>query len=665
MMITTSQVVDVIHGVRVLDPFRWLEDRAAPGTEAWIREQQGRWQEYLNGCAGMDVVLARVHEYLTAPQLDQPAKLPTGNLFRRRGMGQEQPSIFVGMNATGSGRVLFDPSPLGPFASVALHHVSADGALAALELRRGGEDRKSLLVVDVATGHQYPTQIERAMVRGFAFAPDNSGYYCCHEEGVSDHHTIRFYPLIHPEDQRPVFSVPCPPFGRLSLIADEVHLGALLVRPEGRGFCEDFWIAAHHAPTDWHRVLSGKTLPFTPILKSGHIFAMSFDDTPNGRFVELSCNGDEIREVVPEQAGPVEQLAFSGNNVSAVYANGSIIWTWDIEGQECGKIVAPPGTSVRILPNYSHADVLFYAVESFTEPPAIIEYSPVAKTKRLWWNCAVPSRNTALSVSRSAYESEDGTKVEITVVQPSNTAGRPLPTIMTSYGGFGVPAVPRFSVFVSIMLELGFAFALPHVRGGGDKGKAWHEAGSGKNRQKAIDDFCAAAKWLIDTGIAEPGKLAAFGGSNSGLLVAAAMTQCPELFRGVLCIAPLLDMVSYERLSHTFSWRSEFGGVDEAEDFAALLAYSPYHRIEDETNYPAVLFVSGDSDERCHPAHVRKMAARLLSRSSQKNPVLIDYSEHRGHAPVMPLSVREQALAARIAFLCRELGVRADFRSPR
>lgn len=665
MMITTSQVVDVIHGVRVPDPFRWLEDRAAPETDAWIREQQGCWREYLKGCADMDVVLASVHKYLAAPQLYQLAKLPTGSVFLRRDAGQEQPSIFVRTNATGNERVLFDPSSLGPFASVALYHVSADGALVALELRRGGEDRKSLLVVDVATSHQYPIRIERAMVRGFAFAPDNSGYYCSREEDAGDRHTIRYYPLTHPQDERVVFSVPRPQLSRLSLLADGFHLGALLVRPEGRIFCEDFWIAAHHAPTSWHRVLSGKTLPFTPILKSGRIFAMSFDRSPSGKLIELSRNGQEISEVIPEQAGPAEQLAFFGNNVSAVYANGSVIRTCDFEGRERGKIIAPPGTSVRILPNYSHTDALFYTIESFTEPPAIIEYSPVTETRRIWWNCVAPSCNTEVCVSRSAYASEDGTEVEITVVQPSNTVRRPLPTIMTSYGGFGVPVVPRFSVFVSIMLELGFAFALPHVRGGGDKGKAWHEAGSGKNRQRAIDDFCAAAEWLIDTGIAEPGKLAAFGGSNSGLLAAAAMTQRPELFHAVLCIAPLLDMISYERLSHTSSWRSEFGSVSEAEDFAALLAYSPYHRIEDETNYPAVLFVSGDSDERCHPAHVRKMAARLLSRPSQENPVLIDYSGHRGHAPVLPLSVREQALAARISFLCRELGVRADFRGAR
>lgn len=157
-------------------------------------------------------------------------------------------------------------------------------------------------------------------------------------------------------------------------------------------------------------------------------------------------------------------------------AYGSVIRTWDFEGRERGRIIAPPGTSVRILPNYSHADALFYTVESFTEPPAIIEYSPVAETRRIWWNCVAPSCDTEMCVSRSAYESEDGTEVEITVVRPSNTVRRTLPTIMTSYGGFGVPVVPRFSVFVSIMLELGFAFAVPHVRGGGDKGKAWHQA---------------------------------------------------------------------------------------------------------------------------------------------------------------------------------------------
>lgn len=174
---------------------------------------------------------------------------------------------------------------------------------------------------------------------------------------------------------------------------------------------------------------------------------------------------------------------------------------------------------------------------------------------------------------------------------------------------------------------------------------------------ETIDDFIAAAVWLCSEGITSPSQLAIFGGSNSGLLVCAAMTQRPDLFRAVLCIAPLLDMVRYECFDNAARWRTEYGTVEDPDDFRALLAYSPYHRVEETVNYPATLFVTGDKDDRCNPAHVRKMAAKLQNCTAQQNPILVDYSEQRGHVPALPLSVRIDALARRIAFLCRELSL--------
>jgi prolyl oligopeptidase len=204
-------------------------------------------------------------------------------------------------------------------------------------------------------------------------------------------------------------------------------------------------------------------------------------------------------------------------------------------------------------------------------------------------------------------------------------------------------------------LELGVAFALPHIRGGGEFGASWHEAGRARNRQTAIDDFIAAAEWLCREEITSAQELAIFGGSNSGLLVGAAMTQRPGLFRAVLCIAPLLDMVRYERFDQAAKWQAEYGSADLAEEFHALYGYSPYHRVRTNIDYPSVLFVSGDKDDRCNPAHVRKMVARLQERNAQVNPVLLDYSQERGHSPALPLSVRIEALTRRLAFLCREL----------
>jgi prolyl oligopeptidase len=233
---------------------------------------------------------------------------------------------------------------------------------------------------------------------------------------------------------------------------------------------------------------------------------------------------------------------------------------------------------------------------------------------------------------------------------------------MTGYGGFGVSMTPQFSILVAMMLEAGAVFALPNIRGGSEFGKAWHEAARRRNRQTAIDDFIAAAEWLCVRRVTRPERLAIFGGSNSGLLVGAAMTQRPDQFQAVLCIAPLLDMVRYGQFDQTYKWHREYGSVDDAEDFHALYAYSPYHNVRDDVNYPSTLFVSGDKDDRCSPVHVRKMAARLQDRSGQKNKILVDYSPERGHSPTLPLSVRIESLTRRIAFLCRELGVELSAR---
>jgi prolyl oligopeptidase len=207
------------------------------------------------------------------------------------------------------------------------------------------------------------------------------------------------------------------------------------------------------------------------------------------------------------------------------------------------------------------------------------------------------------------------------------------------------------------MMDFGATFALPQIRGGGEFGNAWHNAARGRNRQIAFEDFLAAAEWLCSEGLTTAKKLAIFGGSNSGLLVAAAMTQKPDLFRAVVCIAPLLDMVRYERFDRAAKWKLEYGTVADKDDFHVLHSYSPYHRIKEAVEYPAILFVAGDKDDRCNPAHVRKMAARMQECAAQTHPVLVDYSVERGHYPVLPLSIRIEALVRRIAFLCRELKI--------
>jgi prolyl oligopeptidase len=226
---------------------------------------------------------------------------------------------------------------------------------------------------------------------------------------------------------------------------------------------------------------------------------------------------------------------------------------------------------------------------------------------------------------------------------------------MTSYGGYGIPVTPQFSVFVAFLIEQGCTFALPNIRGGSEFGDGWHQAAKRHRRQVAFDDFVAAAEWLINNGRTAPHKLAIFGGSNSGLLVGAAMTQRPDLFRAVVCLVPMLDMLRYHLFDNAHVWKDEFGTAEDPADFTALLGYSPYHNVRDNTEYPAAMIISGDADQNCNPLHARKMAARLQAANVSNHPILLDYSHYRGHSPVLPLSERVEALTDRMAFLCDQL----------
>jgi prolyl oligopeptidase len=226
---------------------------------------------------------------------------------------------------------------------------------------------------------------------------------------------------------------------------------------------------------------------------------------------------------------------------------------------------------------------------------------------------------------------------------------------MTSYGGYGVSMTPQFSIFVAFLIERGCIFALPNIRGGSEFGNQWYEAARRRNRKVAFADFLSAAEWLIKTGRTEQRKLAIFGGSNSGLLVGAAMTQRPDLFRAVVCMVPILDMLRYHLFDNAHVWKEEFGTANDPEDFTALFRYSPYHNVRDDTAYPATMIVSGDSDQNCNPLHARKMTARLQAATVSDLPIILDYSHHRGHSPVLPLTERVEGLTDRMAFLCDQL----------
>lgn len=296
--------------------------------------------------------------------------------------------------------------------------------------------------------------------------------------------------------------------------------------------------------------------------------------------------------------------------------------------------------------------------ESFTRPCEIHRFSIRSRERELWARQSIPFKSEDYAHTQVWFKAKDGTLIPMVLVSARNAdQSQPRPAIMTAYGGYGVSMTPQFSVLVAFLLERGCLFALPNIRGGSEFGATWHQAAKRRNRQVAIDDFLGAAEWLIETRKTAPERVAIFGGSNSGLLVGAALTQRPDLFRAVLCMVPMLDMLRYHLFDNAAVWKGEFGTSDDPEDFAALLRYSPYHAVRDGVDYPATMIVSGDLDKNCNPLHARKMTARLQAASASRHPIILDYNEFRGHSPVLPLSTRTSALADRLAFLCKELGV--------
>jgi prolyl oligopeptidase len=335
------------------------------------------------------------------------------------------------------------------------------------------------------------------------------------------------------------------------------------------------------------------------------------------------------------------------------------ILIFDCTGNFLGEMPVHSDETVHFLAADNETGDLLFESESFTEPVSIGRFTPPSGNRSIWLKRTIPFDAHNWTHEQVCYKSKDGTSIPMFLLGRSDVLASGVhSTIMTAYGGYGISMTPQFSVFVAFLVERGCLFALPNIRGGSEFGAEWHHKAKRRNRQTAFDDFRCAGESLIAAGRTTPDRLAIFGGSNSGLLVGAAMTQCPGLFRAVVCLAPLLDMLRYHLFDNSHVWRDEFGTAEDPDDFAALASYSPYHQIRPGVAYPATLIVSGDADGNCNPLHARKMTARLQAANSSGQPILLDYAHFRGHSPVLPLSDRVEALTDRLAFLMDQLQLR-------
>jgi prolyl oligopeptidase len=658
-------VTEILHGVEVNDPYRWLEDQDSPRTRDWIAQQTGYARTYLDRVPGRERIRERIRQLLAVKTYDSLRRVGRLNFFRKRLADEEQPSIYMRQGEDGEDRLLVDPAAegRGKFTSVKLLRVSCDGRLLLYEIKEGGERTGLFRLIDVDTGAKLADALPRGILRGFVFAPDGHSFYYSHEplEAPRPFYRVAYRHVLgtsFAEDEE-IFSAGEDKRLRLFLLGEDPHLG-ILVHKCFESTYTDFYLRSFADSSPALSLLADAPYAFQPILADGHIFALTDRDAPNFRVVEvLARTGDQPQfvEIVPEQDARIAQWAVAGDRIFASYTkNGRTeIQEYDFGGRKTGEIPMGEAETARLV-GPLHADELTFEAESFTEPVGICRYRPLDGERKLWAQKTVPFDSANFTYRRVSFSSKDGTQIPMFLMGRRDALESGThPVIMTSYGGFGASVTPQFSVFVAYLVEHGCVFALPSIRGGAEFGTQWHNQAKRRNRQTAYDDFLCAAEWLIASGRTTPQRLAIFGGSNSGLLVGAALTQRPDLFRAAVVIAPIMDMLRYHLFDQSHVWKDEFGTAEDAEDFAALADYSPYHRVREGQAYPAAMIVSGDADTSCNPLHARKMTARLQTATSSPYPVILDYSKFRGHSPSLPLSERIEALTDRMAFLSDQL----------
>jgi prolyl oligopeptidase len=663
-------VTDVLHGVEITDPYRWLEDQSSPRTRKWIEEQTVYTRAYLDAIPGRERIRERVQQLLSIDVIDDPWKCGTRYFFLKRYSDSDQPVIVMRESAFSEDIPLVDPAlrPDGSNASLSILAISPDGRLLAYEVRHNGEDPATVEFFDVPRRATLLDRLPRGSCRGLIFSAEGNGYYYSHEECDATHpaqRAVYWHTIGTPrETDSQVFVASEDSAIRLGLLSSQdgtmlVFLVAHLADPATVDvYVKD--LAGGHAARKIVDKMGGL---FSPFFVGNQLCAVTDWQAPNYRVVAVDTGAPQLeawREVVPQSSSRIQDIAAVGGQIFVTYIENleTTVKAFHLAGQE-QSMDCPSSGTIRLLNWQPENDTLFYRFTSFSHPPTVYYYNVHSEDQGVFARTAPPFDANSIGVERVWYRSKDGTQVPMSLVALKGSDPGPRPIFLTGYGGFGASVTPQYAAYTTFLIEGGCVIAIPQLRGGSEFGGQWHSAGKRHNRQNAIDDFIAAAEWLLAQGLATPGKVAIGGGSNAGLLVAAALTQRPELFRVVVCLGPFLDMLRYQKFDDAGVYAGEYGCSDNPDDFAALLSYSPYHNIRAGVSYPAVMFISGDADTRCNPMHARKMTARLQSVASAGYPMLLDYKPTWGHMPVQSLSNRIEALTDRLAFICDALCLNA------
>jgi prolyl oligopeptidase len=670
--------VDRYHGIEVADPYRWMEDIDSPETRTWVVAQSKLTADYLAAIPGRDKLARRLREIWNYERWSAPQKHGPRWLYSHNDGLQNQSVLFMADDPLQPAHMLLDPNTLSTDGTVALNGAgfSDDGQLMAYGLSEAGSDWEVWHVRDVPGGRDLPDEIHRAKFTNASWRKDGSGFYysgyAASGTGQSlkapnQYHTLYFHKLGTPQSQDPTIYVRSD--------APDWYVGGQ-VTDDGR-----YLIVSASQGTDVRNTLlvarlTGADSSLQPVIaepKASYTFlgnigstlyVQTDDDAPRYRIVAIDLDNPERahwRNVVPETTDTLDGASLVGHQLIGQYLHDahSVVRRFTPEGKPLGEVQLPGLGTVSGFAGRLEDTVTYFAYTDFTTPTSVYRLDLSTGRNDLWKTPALNGFKPPEYETRQIfYHSKDGTRVPMFVTARRGTAldGRN-PTILYGYGGFNDSVDPSFSPGVAAWLESGGVYAVANLRGGGEYGRAWHEAGMKTRKQNVFDDFIAAAEYLIAHHWTGRGRLAIQGASNGGLLIGAVVEQRPDLFAAAVAQVGVMDMLRFREFTVGKGWEADYGSIDNEEEFKALRAYSPLHNVRPNVAYPATLILTGDHDDRVFPAHSYKFAAAMQNADPHGQPILIRIDLRAGHGGGKPVSKRIEETADIYSFVRNSMGL--------
>jgi prolyl oligopeptidase len=659
-------IEDTIFGVKVKDPYRWLEDVKSAEVQSWMNEQDSYTRKELAKLPNREWLEKRLKELYYVESIGVPThkgnykKGPAGTVYfyTKRGAGQEKSIVYVKSipkKGDPTEKAILDPSTLSKDGTVALGTwvPSKDGKKIAYAQKKNNADEATLYVRDVETGEDSKIDIiEGAKYASPQWTPKGDGFYYTYlptdpnikTEDRPGYAEVRYHQLgTDPKTDVTVYEKTGDPtkFVDVSLSGDGRWLFVYIFRGWS---ATDIYVRdlKNKKDTSFKPFIAGKEAVYGVVAWKDKFYIYTNEGAPNGKIMVADAKKPDQanwKELIPEDKNAVvdtDNAGFQllGGSLVGLYLKNasSEIRVYDLKGKLLRTQTLPEIGAVSTIRGNEDEDEAYFSFNSFTRPTEIHKLSIKKGTTELWASAKLPIDSSKFTVKQEWFASKDGTKVSMFIVHKRDAVlDGSMPFLLYGYGGFNVNMLPSFSSGLYPWLEAGGGYAVPNLRGGAEYGEEWHKAGWRDKKQNVFDDFIGAAQHLIDKKYTSSSVLAIRGGSNGGLLTGTATVQRPDLFGAVICGVPLLDMVRYTKYGSGKTWIDEYGDPDKEADFKWLYAYSPYHKIKEGTKYPAFLMMAADSDDRVDPFHSRKYTAAMQAATSNDRPVLIRIEKNAGH----------------------------------